>query len=61
MLDNKKDRLAFLLRLNLQIRQEMEQAEARVATASAFIAQVGELGLVHDKVFLGDIVLRRPY
>lgn len=47
--------------LNLEIRQRLELAEARVETANGLLAQLAATELVSDQIFLGDVIMQRAY
>jgi hypothetical protein len=48
------ERLEQLKCLNLEIRRQLEQAEANVAAANLLLQQLAATGLLSDQIFLGD-------
>jgi hypothetical protein len=55
------DHLKMLKLLNLEIRQRLELAEARVGPANVLLAQLAATKLMNDQILLGEVILQRPY
>lgn len=61
MTKNLHDHLSRLKSLNLEIRQRLELAEARAETANLLLTQLAVTELMNDQIFLGAVILQRPY
>lgn len=50
-----------LNRIDLRLRQQLEQAELQIPIFNASVQRIASLGLINDVVLLGEILIRRPY
>jgi hypothetical protein len=53
--------LSRLKTLNLEIRQQLEVAEARVEPLNLLIKHLHATGLLNEQIFLGDVIWQRAY
>lgn len=58
---NFTDSLEHLKTINLEIRQRLELAEARINSANALLEQLAATQLANERIYMGDVVLCRPY
>lgn len=61
MIEKLNKQLDRLRQLNLEIRRRLELAEAHVGTANLLLAQLAVTELMNDQIFLGDVIMQRPY